>query len=146
MEADSNYVFSRCQIHRHTFTCFKYGKRKLATNKPDDSNGTSRWDSSEGERSAKRVNPSNNLHCRFLFPKKLQDFGVDEKTGAITLRPWVNKGNKILPCTLRSNHDISVIANSSHMLASLYYMAIPQRMTTSICKSALGKEPNITTT
>jgi hypothetical protein len=51
MEADSNYVFSRCQMHRHTFTCFKYGKRKPATIKPDDSNGTSRWDSSEGERS-----------------------------------------------------------------------------------------------
>jgi hypothetical protein len=45
------------------------------------------------------------------------------KQGAITLRPWVNKGNKILPCALRSNHDISVIANWSHMLASFYYMS-----------------------
>jgi uncharacterized protein DUF6570/helitron helicase-like protein len=50
MEADSNYVFSRCQIHRHTFTCFKYGKRKAAENRP----GTSKWDSLEGGRCAKR--------------------------------------------------------------------------------------------
>ena len=50
MEADSNYVFSRCQIHRHTFTCFKYGNKK-GSNKP----GASEWDSSEGGRSAKRT-------------------------------------------------------------------------------------------
>ena len=50
MEADSNYIFSRCQIHRHTFTCFKYGNKKVS-NKP----GTSEWDSSEGGRSAKRT-------------------------------------------------------------------------------------------
>jgi hypothetical protein len=44
---------------------------------------------------------NSNIHGRFLFPKKLQDFAVDEKTGAITLRrnhPWVNKGDKILSC------------------------------------------------
>jgi hypothetical protein len=51
MEADSNYIFSRCQIHRHTFTCFKYGNRKAASKDP----GTSEWDSAEGGRSAKRM-------------------------------------------------------------------------------------------
>ena len=30
MEDDSNYIASRCQIHNHTFTCFKYGQRKTA--------------------------------------------------------------------------------------------------------------------
>jgi hypothetical protein len=30
MEEDSNHVASRCQIHNHTFTCFKYGQRKSA--------------------------------------------------------------------------------------------------------------------
>jgi hypothetical protein len=51
MEADSNYIFSRCQIHRHTFACFKYGNRKVASN----DHGTSQWDSSEGGRGAKRM-------------------------------------------------------------------------------------------
>jgi hypothetical protein len=77
---------------------------------------------------------------------------VDDKTGAITLprnHPWVNKGNKILSCALRSNHDISFIANSSRMLASLYYMSNYSTkddiklhqlvMTASIFKSALEK-------
>ena len=50
VEADSNYIFSRCQIHRHTFTCFKYCKWKAAKSGPD----TSKWDSSEGGRCAKR--------------------------------------------------------------------------------------------
>jgi hypothetical protein len=80
-------------------------------------------DSPKGERLAKRVKTSNsNLHCRFLFPKKVQHLRVDDKTGAITLprnHPWVNKGNKILSCALRSNHDISFIGNSSRMLASV---------------------------
>jgi hypothetical protein len=65
-------------------------------------------------------------HCRFLFPKKPCQFGVDAKTGDITLErnhPWVNKRNKILSCAFRSNHDISFIASTSRMLASLYYMS-----------------------
>ena len=55
MEADSNYIFSRCRLHRHTFTCFKYGKKKPATDGFDDNNNISQWDSPEGERLAKRM-------------------------------------------------------------------------------------------
>jgi hypothetical protein len=65
-------------------------------------------------------------HCRFLFPKHPYPFGVDAKTGDITLeqnQAWVNKRNKILSCAFRSNHDISFIASTSRMLASLYYMS-----------------------
>jgi hypothetical protein len=82
----------------------------------------------------------------------VQALGVDENTGAIALprnHPWVNKGNKVLSCALRSNHDISFIANSSRMLASLYYMSNYSTkddvklhqlvMTASIFKSALEK-------
>jgi hypothetical protein len=43
MEADSNYIFSRCQLHRHTFTCFKYGKKKPTTDGLDDNNNISQW-------------------------------------------------------------------------------------------------------
>ena len=95
---------------------------------------------------------SDSNYCRFLFPKKETRLGVDEKTGAVTLtrnHPWVNKGNKILSCALRSNHDVSFIANSSRMLASLYYMSNYSTkddvklhqlvMTASIFKSALEK-------
>jgi hypothetical protein len=41
MEADSNYIFSRCQLHRHTFTCFKYGKKKPAGDGWDNNNNIS---------------------------------------------------------------------------------------------------------
>ena len=55
MEADSNYIFSRCQLYHHTLTCFKHGKKKPATDGSDDNNIISQWDSPEGERLAKRM-------------------------------------------------------------------------------------------
>ena len=44
MEDDSHYIASRCQIHNHTFTCFKYGQRKTAKGGEDgkSSSDTSR--------------------------------------------------------------------------------------------------------
>ena len=65
-------------------------------------------------------------HCRFLFPKALCQSGVNAETGDITLErnhAWANKRNKVLSCAFRSNHDISFIASTSRMLASLYYMS-----------------------
>jgi len=36
---------------------------------------------------------------------------------------WSKPRNRILPCAFRSNHDISFIASTSRMLASLDYMS-----------------------
>src|ERR1700722_11264242 len=88
MEEDSNYIASRCQIHTNTFSCFKYGQRMA----------------SQGGCDIKEKDKPRVPHCHFLFPKQPCQFGVDAKTGDITLEPnhaWANKRNKILSCAFR---------------------------------------------
>jgi hypothetical protein len=133
MEADSNYVFSRCQIHPSAYLhLFQIWEQKGVEQTWRVRMGfIGRWAECKTyvcsllyigilliTRKTGSKPTDSSLHCRFLFPKKVQPFGVDENTGAFSLprnHPWVNKGNKILSCALRSNHDVSFIANSSRM-------------------------------
>ena len=130
--ADDNFIASKCQMHSHNATCYKYGTKKPQLD-------------ADGKETGTMV-----AFCRFRFPKSLfpklikdpitganalapgyawidQDGGITYKTetGEIKLscnNEFVNKRNPIISSALRSNHDLSFIPGTGRMLAALYYM------------------------
>jgi hypothetical protein len=91
-------IVERCNIHRHSATCYKYSKANA-----------------DGPKS-----------CRMRMPRTLVNTSsIDPSTGQITMRrshPWINNFNEWLISACRSNMDIKFIWSGNDAKALVYYI------------------------
>ncbi|KAI8649770.1 ATP-dependent DNA helicase [Fusarium keratoplasticum] len=103
-ENEANYIAYCCQVHSHTYTCFKYSLKGLAEQGADKHRRTA---------------------CRFKAPWKIvEETGFSEE-GLLKIRrnhPLVNRYNKAMAIGLRHNHDISMILTRTKGLAMVFYI------------------------